>query len=830
MFIIVHSEKVRHTLKHTPPANSRRLGAVSLALTLTATPALSTPTAGYLPLPFTTGLPSAQASPNDTLALISKGHVDSPKTTWNPTTKNFHLIAHAGQDIPVEQSVSWLSPTYGSKGQQRYIYTVDGAEPQLAFLGEPGTDLYWAKATPEDMHNMLWQGFGASTDIPTNTFRDGAFQLDLVDMRGPGKMNLFAGGEGFPINRLLSSHDGPRSTWLTAGQHSHNDTTFSKPGRYELTLRASARGKDGTLISSSPQTLVWQVGGSQPSSSGIGDIRTAFNVAPASGAPASPKLSLSPFSSSDATVTPAGNDASKLSTMRFATGNEQDKGTAVFYIDGHFLAEVPVNKGTAQWSDMLGNGSSEYQVVFIPAKGSPSPRWVSEPLRYDRTQQAISTAKAGQFPQAHQQQPVQRLPEESFTPTSKGVSISTSSEETVDGFSTITVTPEDPSLTMKVIGGLYDSADAEYPACMVDFISAPGHRSGAIDSECGDDEYELRLQVIPDARSTVGAATVSQKVKAGDAYSLNTTTQLGGGSEATDDAPGDTPGAEDPSQPRPEEPGTGEDEPGSDESGVHLATSPVRLSTGHVDIAPMETDKGLAIGIGDDTRQVTTQGSTRRAPSSVTLEVSELARHVRGEKNFAIGEDFDFLGASGEDFWYLPQANDRRLIWPGFSTEHTSRERYPHGFDFEVAPESAPAGAQWWAFTSALGGVGDVLATSEETHTIRDVSHLHLNWVFTHPGAYSLKVRAIPRQADGTADATRATGWESIHFDVKGSKNNDIPGDDQPSTPTPTPAPDHHSGSSLGADGTIAVAIAGALGIAGIIGLLTAMKFGFLRF
>ena len=63
------------------------------------------------------------------------------------------------------------------------------------------------------------------------------------------------------VYRMLSSSSTGWHSWLLdKGSHTHNTTTFTRPGRYVVTYRTVARSTDGRIISSKPSKLVWQVG------------------------------------------------------------------------------------------------------------------------------------------------------------------------------------------------------------------------------------------------------------------------------------------------------------------------------------------------------------------------------------------------------------------------------------------------------------------------------------------------------------------------------------------------------------------------------------------
>ncbi|MDU7600610.1 MAG: TIGR03769 domain-containing protein, partial [Corynebacterium sp.] len=68
----------------------------------------------------------------------------------------------------------------------------------------------------------------------------------------------------------------PHSAYIVAGTHTHNSTLFTKPGRYRLTYRTSARGKDGQLIANEPQTTTIQVGGQKPKEEKTPSLKERF--------------------------------------------------------------------------------------------------------------------------------------------------------------------------------------------------------------------------------------------------------------------------------------------------------------------------------------------------------------------------------------------------------------------------------------------------------------------------------------------------------------------------------------------------------------------------
>ena len=435
----------------------------------------------------------ASAGPDDSKTIATQEHVDSPKVFWDESAGNFVLRTNVGQNPPpIETTALWVGKGYNDAGHQQYIHpiTKDNA-PELGFAGKPGDLLYRAPAQPGFSRSPIWAGFGADTNVPIERFRDQSFTLDMVGFDGPGRMEMFNnyGTEHKEsASRLLSSHDvGLRSAFLTAGSHTHNDTTFTRPGRYEMTYRASARDTTGTLIHSAPQTLVWQVGGTKPSAEGLGDVAKAYQASSTTTSPSfAPKLSLAPHAGRDK------DGDEHLSQLEFTTGDSADQGTAIFYIDGYHLAEVPVSNGHATWTEMVGSQSSNFQVVYVPRSGH-SPRWVSAPIAYTTGQQRAQTSQPGQFPTKASQDPAPIFDTNELTGGSDEATVTSSVK---DGSATVTVTPADPRMIAHVKGGFSTNPKDDIPDCDVDFVSGPNTRSVRADVRyCGGDATSLKLDM-----------------------------------------------------------------------------------------------------------------------------------------------------------------------------------------------------------------------------------------------------------------------------------------------------------------------------------------------
>lgn len=691
-----------------------------------------------------TGLPAA-ASPNDALVVRTEGHVDSPHVTWDEHTSNFQLVSRSGGDLPIEKTVNYAGRGKENKGQ--FVFTVPD-DPRLSFLGKPGTRLYSLGPAAGGRGAPIWAGFGADLDLPVDSFRDGTLTMEIVDFDGPGRMELFNYTDAdYPVRRLWSSHDlGYRSTWATAGTHTHNLTTFSKPGRYQVTYRAAARGVDGKLIASAPQTLFWQIGGTRPDEHGLGPIEDAFAASAQSSDSEQfhPEFSLRPYHGS----MPGSADGA-LSTLTFNTGNDRDRGHAVFYVDGYFLAEVPVESGTAHWDELLGDTESSYSAVFIPDKAAESPRWVSAPLRYTTGEQTTATTdEADGLPSPATQDPAPRLDLGDYQPTSTDITVSTTAEDPDTATTDLTVAPADDSLSVLASGGYYrldssgtisaDVVGTQAASCPIAFSSAPGRRTSrqSIDG-CQGPGYALVLKISPDARTIApGDAHVTVALPDGFAPTPPTTVafQLNNEPEDPDYSP--------------------EDPEGTDNTeGATLSTQPVTLEQGHLDIAPFSRGSEVDLAIKDGTGTASHQ-EVWRDPSAVTLSVADQAQRTLSARDVAKG--LGFLGQEGQQIYLLPQSQTDGLLWPGLSTEDDAAT-HDGDYTFTITSAETPEGGDWFAFTG--GGPTPIEHVFDATHSQLRADaplHRHLAWAFTKPGTYRLSA-TIARGGDNPATSKPVT-------------------------------------------------------------------------
>ena len=549
--VVMSSQKQtqRRVTTHTPrlfiPGGKPALRRAAAFLSAAALLAL----AGAAP-----SLPAA-AGPDDGKIVTTKGHVDAPKAYWDEQNGTFVLMNEAnpyktGADTyELDKTVNWVGKGYSTRdGKSQYTMTL-GDSPSLAFLGEPGQTLYMAPHLTYGNQDPIWAGLGASTKVPTERFRDGVFATDILSVEGPGRMELFRyNPDDAPadVYRMLSSSSTGWHSWLLdKGSHTHNTTTFTRPGRYVVTYRTVARSTDGRIISSKPSKLVWQVGGMQPvlgdgtptavptvdryNAAPVGDLDTAkyaLSVAPH-------RLDADPAKNKDAD--------DKLSDITFTAANKNLKGTLTLYNNGYFLTDLPVVNGTATWSEMLGSEGSQLQAVFTPdtsdANSAEASRWISHKLTYEpgKAESVYSDDGNGSWPEEIPDQANTVLSTQQYTPTSMDYDVTVTPNG--NGFSTVEVRFKDPKVRGFLRGGFYAQDDPVYPYLDLEGSIEDGVARFTFRDESFYKGTALRVKMLthPDMNASASTTEVAAKYEPGTKYTAH-------GALAPDSAPiGDAP-------------------------------------------------------------------------------------------------------------------------------------------------------------------------------------------------------------------------------------------------------------------------------------------------
>ncbi|WP_279755155.1 choice-of-anchor M domain-containing protein [Rothia similmucilaginosa] len=760
-------------------------------------------------------LPAA-AGPDNGKIVTTKGHVDAPKAYWDEQNGTFVLMNEAnpyktGADTyELDKTVNWVGKGYsGRDGKSQYTMTL-GESPSLAFLGEPGQTLYMAPHLTSGNQDPIWAGLGASTKIPTDRFRDGVFVTDILSVEGPGRMELFRyNPDDAPadIYRMLSSSSTGWHSWLLdKGSHTHNTTTFTRPGRYVVTYRTVARSTDGRIISSKPSKLVWQVGGMQPV---LGDgtptaVPTVdrYNAAPVGDLDAAKYvLSVAPHRLD---ADPAKNkDADdKLSDITFTAANKNLKGTLTLYNNGYFLTDLPVVNGTATWSEMLGSEGSQLQAVFTPdtsdENSAEASRWISHKLAYEpgRAESVYSDDGNGSWPEEIPDEANTVLSTGQYTPTSMDYDVTVTPNG--NGFSTVEVRFKDPKVRGFLRGGFYAQDDPVYPYLDLEGSVEDGVARFTFRDESFYKGTALRVKMLthPDMNASASTTEVAANYEPGTKYTAHGA--LAPDSAPINDAPkpapvDPSPSAEPTAAPsaepsaKPSEAPTAEPSTVPSVSPSEVPTVPAvptasaepsapapapsaepstpgtpgnqcvpgkidgrtKISHGHLDIQATLKDRQLSVGLRDDSGIIDAD-STVRPLDSVVWTMSENARRVRTER--MADEKLNFMGPVGTAFYGLPQTQQSGLPWPGYNTQDIDYSQLRGPVRLHVVPKVMPEGARFGMFTESLNGA-DVLLDSTTGKTTIDIdyaTHAHANWVFSEPGQYMFDVHYSATLADGT--------------------------------------------------------------------------------
>ncbi|MFD0200859.1 MULTISPECIES: choice-of-anchor M domain-containing protein [Saccharothrix] len=230
------------------------------------------------------------------------------------------------------------------------------------------------------------------------------------------------------------------------------------------------------------------------------------------------------------------------------------------------------------------------------------------------------------------------------------------------------------------------------------------------------------------------------------------------------------------------------------------ADAPVVIADGHVDLGPRLVDGRWTLQIRDDTGD----GPVWREPAHVVLQVVDAAKTT-------VPDDpaYAFLGEPGADVWVLPQVQDQRVVWPGWNTQDPSiAEVVGREVDWRLHGVEGPG--RFELFLTGNFGAPETIFSSDRPYPqetgVEAGTHVHGNWVFTAPGAYSLDVEMAT--ADGRAD--RATLQVHVGPGDPATAFTTEPGA-PPSATTPAPPADGPPWLWIAVGGVLVAGVAAAL-------------------
>lgn len=733
------------------------------------------------------GLPAAQAGPDDGKLILTERHIDSPYVVskdgqFDARTKYNQIVDgdYEATTAAFADSALWIGKGWDDEAKTKPKYQITLPDNgDFAFIGEPGETYVQAPSgATGSNHKPIWYGFGAESGLDVSNVQNGRVALDLIGIDGPGDMEQYNynPNDVFNLARVVgTTQSSSHSISIKPAEHTHLNTLFTKPGRYELTYRVSSRTNDGKFITSEPRTQVIQVGGQRPLDTPTESLEDRFKKAPqGDAAAANYRLTIAPKSEPKA----GGDD--KLSTITFDAGKEGLNGTVTLFVDGYFLTDLAVENGKATWDELLSPKQSNIQAVFTPdtvaagestvqgagegaaAAAGAAPRWISAPLPYSagESKETTSAQHADALPKGNNKRDL-RTPEPGTQLTSKDVDVRYVSG---DGLTdTYYVEAKDPTFQGAFTGGVYSTmkdTEGGYADLPLEGAIVNGKGFVTIDKTYAPREGVLFMNVIPHPGYGIANArgAITEKFIRGNSY--EGTVHFGespGVPEsvpgASDDA-GQQPPADKPSEvPNPpessENPGVPEGQTPS-QQGRGVCVGKKLLDRGHVDILAKHNADGFDISLKDDTRLIDKK-SVERALNEVALVVGDNTKETRRAAHQ--GAEFDFLGKQDDGFYHLPQTQRPGVIWPGYNTEAIDFNKIDGDVSLNLQPRDVPEGATWGTFIDGrLGEAPTVLSDSTKNdHSIESsfASHTHIHWGFSKPGVYIFDANYSAKGKDG---------------------------------------------------------------------------------
>ncbi|WP_084469907.1 TIGR03773 family transporter-associated surface protein [Jiangella gansuensis] len=177
-----------------------------------------------------------------------------------------------------------------------------------AFLGAAGDPIWLIGETQNP--DVVWAGW-STEQLAAGSFQADAVDMTLVDVEGPGVVEVFQSAGFGDVNRIFSSEEALDPRHQSVGQHVHANWAFTAEGSYTLTFEVSGTLADGQSVTTGPveySFVVGDVAGAQGASatrSADGVVRPAVYVPAADGvvvrASATPTPSATPSSTPRAT-------------------------------------------------------------------------------------------------------------------------------------------------------------------------------------------------------------------------------------------------------------------------------------------------------------------------------------------------------------------------------------------------------------------------------------------------------------------------------------------------------------------------------------------------
>ncbi|MEV6299499.1 choice-of-anchor M domain-containing protein [Actinoplanes sp. NPDC051861] len=187
------------------------------------------------------------------------------------------------------------------------------------------------------------------------------------------------------------------------------------------------------------------------------------------------------------------------------------------------------------------------------------------------------------------------------------------------------------------------------------------------------------------------------------------------------------------------------------------AAEQVVLAKGHTDAIDVHyVDGALRLKVRDDT----VSPAVVRDPADVTFQVLPAAETAVPDL-----PTFALLGSPGDRIWMLPQVQDPALLWPGWNTGALDRGvLVDDRVTISLVGAEGPGDVTLFD-TNSLGTPTIKFRSADGLPDRLDVpvhTHAHAGWVFSAPGAYTLKFQADATLTGGTPVSTGPVDYRFV--------------------------------------------------------------------
>ncbi|RKN08327.1 choice-of-anchor M domain-containing protein [Streptomyces radicis] len=600
--------------------------------------------------------------------VLDHGHID----TFNVTVEDGELVLDLAEDVTGSHIRHAPEDVLLHVKEDAWI---DGIPEQY-----PGSPTGYVLPLTQDQ-NLIWPGWNTG-GVAGSGHTDVA--IEITEVNGPGPVYLYTLSGFGTVTSLLEDggHELPGIIREETPAHTHAQWTFSEPGQYTLTARATATDPDtGRSLTSDVATYAFSVGDQEepppgPTSLAIEGLADHYHTGDAV------ELTAVPDVETDLDHYHWYTRDSPSGEWEAAEGGEGDAYTGTAEIDGQQIR-----------AELL---DADHAVV---AESEPVTVHIDD--------------HEGEDPGA-------------TTLTVEGVADHYHPGDTVE-----LTARQDPETDLDHYHW-FTRASAEAGWA----LAGDAGTGASYAFEAADEADGLQVQARlydHDHEVVAESEPVTIRVTTHDEPG----TDPDGPSEGPSDVPaGDTTGGANGGLANGGSAGGGDDAPQclptEEEREVPAAPrDALVLDHGHIDTFNVTVEDGELVL---DLREDVTGSHVRHAPEDVIL-------HVRPEA-FADDIPADYPGSPSG--YLLPLTQDPDLIWPGWDTSGMAGSGHTD-VSIDISAVDGPGTVHIYS-TNTFGGVVPLLEDGghDLPGTVREESpaHTHAQWTFTEPGQYTLTVRA----------------------------------------------------------------------------------------